>query len=52
MRELIGFWIIFTAITSFISFVMYDADLKSKFIMAFGFSVFLGALEIGVYLMN
>ena len=52
MREMIGLWIIGTAISSGISFVMNDGDLKSKFIMTFGFSVFLGVLEIGVYLMN
>ena len=52
MRSLIGFWIVCVAIVSCISLLLYDAELKEKFFMILGFSVFIGALEVGIYLMS
>lgn len=52
MRVLIGFWIVCVAITSCISLLLYAAELKEKFFMILGISVFIGALEVGIYFMS
>ena len=49
----LGYWIVMTAIIAFIAVIFgFDLELKDKILMVAGFSIFIGSLLIGLYLMG
>lgn len=49
----LGYWIVMTAIIAFIAVIFgFDLGLKDKILMVAGFSIFIGSLLIGLYLMG
>lgn len=52
MKTAIGLWMVCVSVASFIILVMYDGDLKEKFLIILNTSICVGALIIGIYMMG
>lgn len=53
MKEMIGFWIICLAVDLVIVFLFgWELDTKTKLFLVGGLQIFIGLLEIGLYLMG